>query len=93
MSKLRQTIPRRKATVSLDNKTLKRSLAVHFQSYPLAFAEKKQLATASATFGNNDSTQSATPIPGTRNAEPIFSSGTRNVSNQIIAFWGYPFRV
>ena len=72
-SKLRQTIPRRKATVSLDNKTLKRSLAVHFQSYPLALAEKEQLAiaTASAVFGNYDSTQSATPIPVTRNAEPI----------------------
>ena len=65
-SKLRQTIPRRKATVSLD-----RSLAVHFQSYPLALAEKEQLATASAVFGNYDSTQSATPIPVTRNAEPI----------------------
>jgi len=47
-SKLRQTIPRRKATVSADNKSLKRSLAVHFQSYPLALAEKEQLATASA---------------------------------------------
>ena len=47
-SKLRQTIPWRKATVSLDNKTLKRSLAVHFQSYPLAFAKKEQLATVSA---------------------------------------------
>ena len=67
----RQTIPRRKATVSLDNKTLKRSLAVHFQSYPLALAEKKQLATASAVFGNYDSTQSATPIPVMRNAESI----------------------
>jgi len=42
--------------------TLKRSLAVHFQSYPLALAEKKQLAIASAVFGNYDSTQSATPI-------------------------------
>ena len=41
-SKLCQTIPRRKATVLLDNKTLKRSLAVHFQSYPLALAEKGQ---------------------------------------------------
>ena len=70
-SKLRQTIPRRKATVLLDNKTLKRSLAVHFQLYPLAFAEKEQLATASAIFGNYDSTQSATPILVTRNAEPI----------------------
>ena len=52
--KLRQPIPRRKATVSLDNKTLKRSLAVYFQLYPLAFslAEKEQLATASAIFGN-----------------------------------------
>jgi len=36
---------------------LKCSLAVHFQSYPLAFAEKEQLATASAVFGNYDSTQ------------------------------------
>ena len=71
VSKLRQTIPRRKDTVSLDNKTLKRSLAVHFQSYPLALAEKEQLATASAIFGIYDSTQSATPIPVTRNAEPI----------------------
>ena len=44
-SKLRQTIPRRKAAVSLDNRTLKRSLAVHFQSYPLAFVEKEQLVT------------------------------------------------
>ena len=55
----------------LDNKTLKRSLAVHFQSYPLALAEKEQLATASAVFGNYDSTQSATPILVTRNAEPV----------------------
>ena len=70
-SKLGQTIPRRKATVSLDSKTLKRSLAVHFQWYPLALAEKEQLATASAVFGNYDSTQSATPIPITRNAEAI----------------------
>ena len=71
-SKLRQTIPRRKATVSLDNKTLRHSLAVHFQSYPLALAEKEQLAaTASAVFGNYDSTQSTTPIPVTQNAEPI----------------------
>jgi len=70
-SKPRQTIPRRKATVLLDNKTLKRSLAVHFQLYPLALAEKEQLATASAIFGNYDSTQSAMPIPVTRNAEPI----------------------
>jgi len=70
-SKLCQTIPRRKATDSLDSKTLKRSLAVHFQSYPLAFAEKEQLATASAVFGNSDSTQSAMPIPVMRNAEPI----------------------
>jgi len=37
----------------------------------LALAEKEQLATASAVFGNYDSTQSATPIPVTRNAEPI----------------------
>jgi len=70
-SKLRQTIPRRKTTVSFDNKILKRSLVVHFQSYPLALAEKEQLATASAIFGNYDSTQSATPILATRNAEPI----------------------
>ena len=70
-SKLPQSIPRRKATVSLDNKTLKRSLTVHFQSYPLALAEKEQLETASAVFGNYDSTQSATPIPFTRNAELI----------------------
>ena len=70
-SKLCQTIPRRKATVSLDNKTLKRSLAVHFQSYPLALAEKEQLATASAISGNYDSTQSAMPIPVMRNAESI----------------------
>ena len=55
----------------LDNKTLKRSLAVHFQSYPLALAEKEQLATASAVFGNYDSTQSAMPIPVMRNAESI----------------------
>ena len=55
----------------LENKTLKRSLAVHFQSYPLALAEKEQLATASAVFGNYDSTQSATPIPVVRNAEQI----------------------
>ena len=71
MSKLRQTIPWRKATVSLENKSLKHSLAVHFQSYPLALAEKEQLATASAVFGNYDSTQSATPIPVVRNAEQI----------------------
>ena len=70
-SKLRQTIPRRKATVSLDNKTLRHSLAVHFQSYPLALAEKEQLAIASAVFSNYDSTRSATPIPVTQNAEPI----------------------
>jgi len=70
-SKLRQTIPKRKTTVSLDNETLKRSLAVHFQSYPLALAEKEQLATASAVFDNYDSTQSAMPIPVTRNAESI----------------------
>jgi len=63
--------PRRKATVSLNDKNLKRSLAVHFQSYSLAFAEKEQLATTSVVFGNYDSTQSATPIPVTRNAEPI----------------------
>ena len=62
-SKLRQTILRRKATVSLNNtEILKRSLTVHFQSYPLALAEKEQLATASALFGNYDSTQSAMPI-------------------------------
>ena len=61
-SKLRQTIPRRKATVLLDNKTLKRSLVVHFQLYPLALAEKKQLARASADFGNYESTKTATPI-------------------------------
>jgi len=71
MSKLRQAIPWRKATVSLENKVLKHSLAVHFQSYPLALAEKEQLATASAVFGNYDSTQSATPILVMRNAEPI----------------------
>jgi len=62
-SKLRQTIPRRKATVSLDNKTLKRSLGVHFRSYPLALAEKEQLATASGIFGNYGSIQLAMPIP------------------------------
>ena len=50
---------------------MKRSLTVHFQSYPLALAEKEQLATASALFGNYDSTQSAMPILVTRNAEPI----------------------
>ena len=50
---------------------MKCSLAVHFQSYPLALAEKEQLATAIAIFGNYDSTQSAMPIPVTRNAEPI----------------------
>ena len=54
------------------NKTLKRSTTVHVQSYPLALAEKEQLATASAVFGNFDSTQSATPIPVTRNSEPIY---------------------
>ena len=70
-SKLCQTIPWRKATVSLDNKTLKCSLTVQFQSYPLASAEKERLATASAVFGNYDSTQSAMPIPVARNAEPI----------------------
>ena len=72
VSKLRQIIPRRKATVSLDNKTLKRSLTVHFQLYLLALAQKEQLATASAVFGNYDSTQSATPILVARNAEPIW---------------------
>ena len=72
MSKLCQTIPRRKARVSLDNKASKRSFAVHFQLYPSALAEKEQLATASAVFGNYDSTQSATPIPVMRNAEPIW---------------------
>jgi len=100
-SKLRQTIPRREATVSLDNKTFKRSLTVHFQSYPLALAEIEQLATASAVFGNYDSTQSATPIPVTLNRygeklnryDKVFGSGTLNVSNQLVAFWGYPFRV
>jgi len=99
-SKLHQSIPRRKVTVSLDNKTLKRSLSVHFQLYLLALAEKEQLAIASAVFGNYDSTQSATPILVTQNAEPIRRKAepmrqnrTRNVSNQIIAFWGYPFRV
>ena len=55
----------------MDSKTLKRSLAVHFQWYPLALAEKEQLATASAVFGNYDSTQSAMPIPVMRNAESI----------------------
>jgi len=65
-SKLHQTIPRRKATVLLDNETLKRSLTVHFQSYPLALAEKEQQATTSAVFGNYDSTQSATLIPVTQ---------------------------
>jgi len=56
----------------MDNKTLKRSLAVHFHSYPLALAENEQLATTSAVFGNYDSTQSAMPIPITQNAEPIW---------------------
>ena len=72
MSKLRQTIPRRKATVLLDHKTLKCSLAVHFQSYLLALAEKEQLATVSAVFGNYDYTQSAMPILVMRNAELIW---------------------
>jgi len=63
--------PRRKATVLLNNKNLKHSLAVHFQSYPLAFAEKEQLATTIVVFGNYNSTRSATPILVTRNAEPI----------------------
>ena len=61
-SKLHQSIPRSKATVLFDNKTLKRSLAVHFQLDLLALAEKEQLARASAVFGNYDSTQSAMPI-------------------------------
>jgi len=56
-SKLCQTIPRRKATFALDNTTLKLSLAVHFQLYPLALAEKEQLTVASAVFGNHVSTQ------------------------------------
>jgi len=64
-------IPRRKATVSLDNRTLKCSVALHFQSYPLAFVEKEQLATVSAVFINYDSIQSAMPILVTRNAEPV----------------------
>jgi len=61
-SKPRQTIPRRKATASVNNKALKCSLAIHLQSYPLALAENEQLATASVVFGNHDSTQSAMPI-------------------------------
>jgi len=69
VSKLCQTIPRRKATASVNNKTLKCSLAIHLQSYPLALAEKQQVATASVVFGNYDSTQSAMPIPVTQNAE------------------------
>ena len=74
VSKLRQAIPRRKATVSLDNKNLKRSVAVHFSRIHLALAEKEQLATASAIFGNYDSTQSAMPILVMWNAEPIWQN-------------------
>jgi len=66
-----KTTPRRIGPVLVNNKTLKRSFAVHFQSYSLALAEKEQLATGSAIFGNYDSTQSATPIPVTHNAELI----------------------
>ena len=66
--KATSTIPRRQATVSLDNKTPKCSLDVHLQSYQLALAEKEQLAISSAIFGNYESTQSAAPIPVTREA-------------------------
>ena len=105
-SKLRQTIPRRKATVSLDNKTLKCSLAVHFQSYPLALAEKEQLATATEPVPSLVTMTPPNQLRPFRSREilnrygeklnrysKIFGSGTRNVSNQIVAFWGYPFRV
>ena len=92
--KATSTIPRRQATVSLDNKTPKCSLDVHLQSYQLALAKKEQLATAS---GNYDSTQSETPIPVMRKSEPIrqkiSGSATRNVSNQIVAFWVFLLRV
>ena len=89
-SKLRQTIPWRKATVS------ERSFTVHFQSYPLALAEKEQLATASAVFGNYDSTQRPfwsremlNRYGETLNRySKIFGSGTRNVSNQIRSILG-----
>jgi len=63
MSKLCQTILRRQATASLDNKTLKRSLAIYLQSY--------RNITASDIYGNYDSTQSAPPIPVTQKAESI----------------------
>jgi len=62
----------------------------------LASAEKEQLATASAVFGNYDSTQSAMPIPLTRKAELILQNiwfTTQNESNRIAAFCGYLFMV
>jgi len=102
-SKLRQTILWRKATVSLDNKTLKRSLTVHFQSYPLALAEKEQLATPRPSLVTMTLPNQQHPFQSLEMLNQygeklnrygkIFGSGTQNVSNQIVAFWGYLFRV
>ena len=53
--------------------------------YPLALTEKEQLATASSVLGSYDSTQSATPILVTRNAEPI----RQNIRfKNTMSFWG-----
>jgi len=43
----------------LNNKSPNHSLDVQLQSYQLALAEKEQLGTAIAIFGNYESTQSA----------------------------------
>jgi len=61
--------------------------------YPLALAEKKQLATASADLSNYESIKSATPILNAeeiwREAEPIQQSiqfWNTKCTNQIVAF-------
>ena len=89
-SKLCQTIPRRKATVLLDNKTLKRSLAVHFQSYPLALAEKGQqqpeLSLVTMTPPNQQSPFQSREMLNRYGESWTDMAGTQNVSNQIVAF-------
>ena len=98
-SKLCQTIPRRMATVALNNITLKRSLAIHFQSYPLALAEKEQLAKPVLSLVTMTPPNQQHVIwshemlnqygEKLNRCGKIFSSGTRNISNQIVVFWGY----
>jgi len=60
--------------VLLDIKIPKHSLPVHLQLYQLALAVKEQLSTASAVFGNYDSTQLATPILVTQKTELIWQN-------------------